>query len=103
VYPTCTQLFSTVSRLWLYTLVSADYGGAALLPHFLEYYYNKNRIFYSRMLVNVHHNPEKYTREGLDTILGICSSYRVYCRWGGRFTGAVAWRQSDRTVSALGG
>ena len=72
--------------MWLYTLVSADYDGTTLMPHLLEHYYGL-KVPYSRMLVNVHHNPEKYDRVGLDMILGTCASYRVYCR----YVTHVAW------------
>ncbi|GAB4822987.1 hypothetical protein N2152v2_010033 [Parachlorella kessleri] len=90
--------WASCSEVWLYTLVSADYDGVTLMPHLLEHYYGL-KVPYSRMLVNVHHNPEKYGRVGLDMILGTCASYRVYCRvWEGPFTSEDHY---NRTLALL--
>lgn len=63
----------------MYTLVSADYGGEVMLPHFINYYHQLG-ITYRRFLVIVHHTPGKYPRRGLELITGICQGYSVECR-----------------------
>ncbi len=65
--------------MWVYTLVAADYDGAALLPHFLEHYHGL-KVQYSNMLVNIHHTPGRYNQTGLDLVIGVCASYGIECR-----------------------
>lgn len=45
-------------RVWLYSLVPADYDGAAVLPHWLKHYLGLG-IDRSNILLLVNHNPEK--------------------------------------------
>ena len=72
--------------MWVYTLVAADYDGAALLPHFINYYHQQG-VGYRRLLVMVHHTPGRYSRAGLDAVRGVCMGYHVECRvWTGQFS-----------------
>ena len=73
-------------RSWIYTFVSAEYGGDLLLPHFVSYYHQLG-ITYRRFLVLIHHNPQSYDRRALNRLTGICSGYSLECRiWEGLYT-----------------
>lgn len=75
------------TRVWLYTLVAADYDGATMLPHFINYYRSLG-IPLRRFLVILHHNSETHQgRRNLDTLLAICHSSAITCRvWEGQFS-----------------
>lgn len=64
----------------------ADHGGEVLFPHFVNHYHQLG-ITYRRMLVLVHHDPEKYERGALERIMGMCHGYGLECKvWEGAFT-----------------
>jgi hypothetical protein len=86
-------------RVWVYTLVAADYDGAALFPHFINYY-RQLGIPYRRFLVMVHHTPGRYTRRGLDHVAGQCMSFSIECRvWEGLFSSEA---HLERMLGMLG-
>jgi len=66
-------------------MVSSDYGGDLLLPHFVNHYHQLG-ITYRRFLVLVHHTPGKHPRAALEKITGICQGYSLECRlWEGEY------------------
>ena len=69
----------SLCRIWLYGYVSADQGGEVLLPHFINHYHQLG-ITYRRMLILVHHDPER-SRESLERIATICHGYMLECRF----------------------
>jgi hypothetical protein len=68
-------------RVWLYTLVAANYDGALLLPHFLDHYSGLG-IQKRHMLIHIHHNPKLYASKAeLNAVLAVCKKSDLKCRW----------------------
>ena len=82
----------------------ADHGGEVLFPHFVNHYHQLG-ITYRRMLVLVHHDPEKYERGALERIMGMCHGYGLECKvWEGAWIlrDALAAEETPSRMVELG-
>lgn len=75
-------------RTFLYTLVAADYDGAALLPHFIRHYAALG-IAYSNMLIHIQHNSKLYPGNNVDGVIDICRQFGTKYWCGGGLAGIM--------------
>ncbi len=76
----CSRAALNMRRLWLYSLVPADYDGALVLPHWIQHY-NSIGVPLSRMMFLVHHNPKTYpSSKGLEDVLEILTAQNLQHR-----------------------
>ena len=54
--PTLSREQSTTEFIWLYSLITTDYDGPNVIPHFLEHYSNMG-VIYNRIYVDLLHDP----------------------------------------------
>ena len=45
-----------VCSIWVYAMVGVDYGGDAMIRHFIDYYHDLG-VPYDRFIFVLHHNP----------------------------------------------
>ena len=76
---------------WLYSLVSADYGGESMLPHWVTHYLSLG-VSPDKFIILINRNSAKRPSSlGLEAVIGYLESFNIinYWIWDGQYSSEV--------------